>query len=148
MRGTLSSPCSTACTRIARYVLARIRVYMTHISGIAGLIGIDLSDSTARILTETTRCLNKDKRARPTPVEKLNVNSFIRESLLTYIKSRNTNWLFISKNKIKALRFNYCVIFFRSYIENYFICHHIKTRHREGLDDSILSFHIKSDFML
>lgn len=35
--------------------LARVRVYVTQISGIVGLIGIDLSDSVAaRILAEAT----------------------------------------------------------------------------------------------
>lgn len=47
-------------------VRARIRVYVTQISGIVGLIGIDLSDSVAaRILTEATARTgdtNKDKR--------------------------------------------------------------------------------------
>lgn len=50
---TLSSPCSTAMH--ADRSLARVHVYVTYISGIVGLIGIDLSDSVGvRILTEAT----------------------------------------------------------------------------------------------
>lgn len=53
--GTLSSPCSTAMHVDRLLVRVCVRVYVTYISGIVGLIGIDLSDSVAaRILTEMT----------------------------------------------------------------------------------------------
>lgn len=54
---TLSSPCSTAmhADRSLARVRVRVHVYVTYISGIVGLIGIDLSDSVGvRILTEAT----------------------------------------------------------------------------------------------
>jgi len=53
--GTLSSPCSTAMYGNRSLARIRVHMYVTYISGIVGLIGIDLSDSVAaRILTEAT----------------------------------------------------------------------------------------------
>ena len=53
--GTLSSPCSTAMYGNRSLARIRVHMYVTYISGIVGLIRIDLSDSVAaRILTEAT----------------------------------------------------------------------------------------------
>jgi len=114
-RRTLSSPC--LCTQTVRS-----RSYVTHISGIVGLIGIDLSDSVAaRILTEGTACaLLKlaSKRARSILVEKLNM------SVQFFIHERKGErkiyraFILLLERKLKLSKLNQFFMLF-CHIENY-----------------------------